>query len=87
MNEGVEKIPDVSPPRLQPEMPPMVFSEGRNVGTLDCSPTSANITEKSTAEYWGAFAAMTIFSSTWSQLHLVFFFLRREILHGPLCKR
>ena len=28
---------------------------------------------------------MTIFSSTWNQLH-VFFELRREILHGPLCK-
>ena len=48
-------------------------------------PKSPNITEKSTAEYWGSFAGMTIFSSTWSQLH-VFFFLRREILYGPLCK-
>ena len=41
--------------------------EGRNAGTLDCSPKGAN------------------FSSTWNQLH-VFFEMRREILHVPLCK-
>ena len=28
---------------------------------------------------------MTILSSAWNRLHVVFFFLRREILHGPLC--
>ena len=59
-------------------------SEGRNVGTLDCSPKSANITKKSTVEYWGAFPGTTVFSSTWSQLHV--FFLRREIVHSLLCK-
>ena len=72
MSEGVEQTPEVSPPRLQPERPPIVFLRGETLEPPDCSPKRANITEKSTAEYWRSFAGMTIFSSTWSQLHVVF---------------
>ena len=39
---------------------------GKNAGTLDCSPKSENITEKSSA-YWGSFAGM-IYCFKWSQL-------------------
>ena len=76
MNEGVEQIPDVSPPRPQPERPPTVFVRG---------PKSANITEKPTAEYWGPFARMTIFSSTWNRLHV--FFICAEKLCVAFCGR
>ena len=84
MSEGVEQTPDVSPPRLQPERPPIVLREGRNVGTLDCSPKSANITEKSTAEYWGAFAGMTIFFYMES-VHVFFFCAEKFCM--ALCAR
>ena len=33
-SEGAEAAPDTSPPRLPPERPPMVFTSGRNDGTL-----------------------------------------------------
>ena len=31
MSEGAEQTPDVSPPRLQPERPPMVFVRGETL--------------------------------------------------------
>ena len=80
MSEGAEQTPDVSPSSTAAHS----VCEVRNAGTLDCSPKSANITEKPTAECWGSCAGVAIFSSTWNRLHV--FFAQRKIVHGPLCK-
>ena len=87
MSEGVEQTPDVSPPRLQSERPPTVFVRGDTLEPSTARPKSANITEKSTAQYWGAFAGMAIFSPTWSQLHVVVFFFCAEKICMALCTR
>ena len=64
-NEGAEQTLDVSPPRPPPERPAHSVCEERNAGTLDCSPKSANFTEKPTAKlrgcYWGSCTRMTFF--------------------------
>ena len=52
----------------------MVFLRDETLEHSTARPKSANISEKSTAEYWGSFEGMTIFSSTRSQLHVFFFF-------------
>ena len=87
--DEAEETSGVSPPSSTSWEAAHSVCEGRNAGTLDCSPKGANLTKKPTAkrrgDYWGSCARMTMFSSTCNQLH-VFFESRREILHGPLCK-
>ena len=70
-NEGAEEAPGVSPWSTAREAAHGV-REGRNDGTLDCSPKGA--------------ARMTIFSPTSTQLHVFFFGMVQRDFAWPLCK-
>ena len=83
MSEGAEQTPDASRPRLQPERSAIVFVRGE---TLE----PRLLAQK--CEYHGK-VDRRVLGILRRNDHFLFylvarccFFLRREILHGPLCK-
>ena len=84
MSEGAEQTPDVSPPRLPPERPPTVFVRGETLEPSTARP-KVRISRKSRPQSVGDPAQERRFALLHG-IGCTFFFLRREILHGPLCK-
>ena len=79
MSEGVEQTPDGSQPRPPPERPPIVRWNPRRLAQ------KCEYHRKAHRRLLGILQRNDGFlSSTWNRSH--FFSLRREILHGPLCK-
>ena len=86
MSKGVEQTPDVSPPRLLPERPPIVFVRGETLEPSTARP-KVRISRKSRPQsIIGEPSQERRFSLPHGVSGTFFFFLRREILHGPLCK-
>ena len=85
MSEGAEQTPDVSSPRQQLERPPIVFVRGETLEPSTARP-KVRISRKSRPQSFGDPAQERRFSLLHGVSCTLFSFLRREILHGLLCK-